>query len=90
MALEVMAVAAELNKKIPGDFSVIGFDDNPSGLYAPVALTTVRQPLVKMAQEGIKELNRLMTGRPAKITKRMLPCELVIRESSTRPANIKK
>ncbi|MFH1678886.1 MAG: LacI family DNA-binding transcriptional regulator [Candidatus Omnitrophota bacterium] len=33
MALEVMAVAGELGKKIPRDFSIIGFDDNPSGLY---------------------------------------------------------
>lgn len=81
MALEVMAVATELGKKIPGDFSIIGFDDNPSGLYAPVALTTIRQPLVKMAQEGVKELNKIMTDRESKITKRTLPCELVIRES---------
>jgi len=81
MALEVMAVATELNKEIPGDFSIIGFDDNPSGLYAPVALTTIRQPLVKMAQDSVKELNKLMTSRPAKITKQVLPCELVVRES---------
>jgi LacI family transcriptional regulator len=81
MALEVMAVATELGKQIPVDFSIIGFDDNPSGLYAPVALTTVRQPLAKMAQEGVKELNKLMSNREAKITKRTLPCELVIRES---------
>lgn len=81
MALEVMAVATELGKQIPRDFSIIGFDDNPSGLYAPVALTTVRQPLVKMAEEGVKELNKLMTSGPTKINKLILPCELVIRES---------
>jgi LacI family transcriptional regulator len=85
MALEVMAVASELGKKIPGDFSIVGFDDNPSGLYAPVSLTTVKQPLIKMAQEGIKELDKLMTSRSAKISKRVLPCELVIRESCARP-----
>lgn len=85
MALEVMAVATELNKKIPLDFSIIGFDDNPTGLYAPVALTTIRQPLVKMAEEGIKHLNKLMTSSSAKIIKRVLPCELVIRESCAPP-----
>jgi LacI family transcriptional regulator len=84
MALEVMAVATELGKSIPRDFSVIGFDDNPSGLYSPVALTTIRQPLIKMAQESVKELNRLMTTHPSKITKRTLPCELVVRESCAR------
>lgn len=82
MALEVMNVAAELGKKIPGDLSIVGFDDNPSGLYGPVALTTVRQPLIKMAEEGVKELERFMNRKAqAKIKKIFMPTELVIRES---------
>jgi len=81
MALEVMNVAGEFGKNVPGDLSIIGFDDNPSGLYGKVALTTVRQPLIKMAEEGVKELNRLMTTKDAKIKKVFLAAELVIRES---------
>lgn len=87
MALEVMTVAREMGKKIPDDLSIIGFDDNPSGLYGPVALTTVRQPLIKMAEEGVKELHRLMEAKAhpsdaADGVKRIvLPAELVIRES---------
>lgn len=81
MALEVMAVARELGKEIPRDLSIVGFDDNPSGLYGPVALTTVRQPLIRMAEESVKELNRLMTDNKAKAKKIALPTELVIRES---------
>ena len=81
MALEVMAVARELGKKIPEDLSIVGFDDNPSGLYGPVALTTVRQPLIKMAQESVKELSRLMSKKKTRVEKIMLPAELVIRES---------
>ena len=82
MALEVMAVARELGKDIPRDLSIVGFDDNPSGLYGPVALTTVRQPLVKMAQESVKELNSLMHADKKPAPKRtVLPTELVIRES---------
>lgn len=84
MGLEVMAMATELGKNIPRDFSIIGFDDNPSGLYAPVALTTIKQPLIKMAQESVKELNRLMAADSSKITKRLLPCELIVRESCAR------
>jgi len=83
MALEVMTVARELGKDIPSDLSIVGFDDNPSGLDAPVALTTIRQPLIKMAEEGVKELSRIMNlkmkeGAAKKI---ILPTELVIRES---------
>ncbi|MDD2927698.1 MAG: LacI family DNA-binding transcriptional regulator [Candidatus Omnitrophica bacterium] len=82
MALEVMAVARELGKNIPADLSLIGFDDNPSGLYGPVALTTVRQPLIKMAEEGVKELNRLMSAKKGALPKKIvLETELVVRES---------
>ncbi|MCX5714863.1 MAG: LacI family DNA-binding transcriptional regulator [Candidatus Omnitrophica bacterium] len=86
MALEVMAVARELGKHIPDDLSIVGFDDNPSGLYGPVALTTIRQPLVKMAQEGVKRLNLLMQeAKRPKAQKLILPTELVIRESCRVP-----
>jgi len=89
MALEVMTVARESGREIPRDLSIVGFDDNPSGLYGPVALTTVRQPLIKMAQESIKELNALMSSKksgPAK--KIVLPTELVIRESCQAIASV--
>jgi LacI family transcriptional regulator len=82
MALETMTVARELGKDIPRDLSIVGFDDNPSGLDAPVALTTVRQPLIKMAEDSVKELNRIMTAKEKTEVKRIiLPAELVIRES---------
>ena len=82
MALEVMTLARELGRNIPRDLSIVGFDDNPSGLYGPVALTTVRQPLIKMAEESVKELNRLMSGKQnIQVKKITLPTELVIRES---------
>ncbi len=82
MALEVMTVARELGKAVPDDLSIVGFDDNPSGLYGPVALTTVRQPLIRMAEESVKELNRLMSRKPnIQVKKVHLPTELVIRES---------
>jgi LacI family transcriptional regulator len=87
MALEVMAVVREAGKDIPDDLSIVGFDDNPSGLYGPVALTTVRQPLIKMAEESVKRLSLLMDPKKnAKLEKILLPTELVIRESCHSPA----
>ncbi len=82
MALEVMTVVRENGLEVPRDLSIVGFDDNPSGLYGPVALTTIRQPLISMAQEGLKELNRLMkTGSNPELNKVILPVDLVVRES---------
>ena len=80
MALEALNVIREKGKSVPGDISIIGFDDNPSGLYGAVALTTVRQPLTRMAEEGVKELHELMGGR-AELRRIKLPPELVIRDS---------
>lgn len=88
MALEVMAVARELGKKVPRDLSIVGFDDNPSSLYGPVALTTVRQPLIKMSEEAVKELSAMMSAdkKAAKAKKISLPTELIIRESCSAPS----
>ena len=92
MALEVMTVARELGRKIPGDLSIVGFDDNPSGLYGPVSLTTVRQPLIRMAEESVKELNLLISRKEKgiKVKKILLPTELVIRESCQPPHQLEK
>jgi LacI family transcriptional regulator len=81
MALEVISVFNEEDKKIPRDLSVVGFDDNPSGLYGPVALTTVRQPLIKMAEEAVKLLSQVMSGKDRSVKKVILPAELIIRET---------
>lgn len=80
MALEVITVIMEKGKKVPDDISVIGFDDNPVSLYGAVALTTVRQPLIKMAEEGINELYALIKGKK-ELRKVALPAELVVRDS---------
>ena len=80
MALEVIAVIMEKGRKVPEDISIVGFDDNPSSLYGAVAITTVRQPLIKMAEEGVKELNSLINGKK-ELTTLKLPAELVIRDS---------
>lgn len=87
MALEVMAVAREMGKEVPRDLSIIGFDDNPSGLYGPVSLTTIRQPLIKMAEEGVKLLNKLMTFSEKKPQRIVLATELVIRDSCQGPVS---
>lgn len=86
MALEVMAVASEAGIKVPDDLSIVGFDDNPSGLYGPVSLTTVKQPLVRMAQESVKELDILMKSKKKLVKRLFLPTELVIRESCCKPS----
>src|SRR3989338_3503165 len=81
MALEIIAVIMEHGLKIPEDVSVIGFDDNPACLFGPVALTTIKQPLFKMAEDSVYQLNALIAGKGNVKKKTVLAPELVIRES---------
>jgi len=85
MALEIINVALEQGLKIPRDLSVIGFDDNPAGLYSSASLTTIRQPLFKMAEEAVRQLNAIVGGRRHSAVKQILVPELVLRESCAVP-----
>jgi LacI family transcriptional regulator len=81
MALEAVTLIMEKGLRVPEDVSVIGFDDNPACLFGPVALTTVKQPLFKMAEDSVYLLTAIIEG-DGKIKKKMiLTPELVVRES---------
>ncbi|MFA5388133.1 MAG: LacI family DNA-binding transcriptional regulator, partial [Candidatus Omnitrophota bacterium] len=61
MAVGAIQVCLENGLAVPGDISVIGFDDNPLALgYSPVPLTTIRQPLYKMAMISAMTLDRII------------------------------
>ena len=68
---------------VPGDVSVVGFDDIQSAAYSTPSLTTVRQPLLEMGKRGAQVLLERIADRekpfPAEIV--MAP-ELVVREST--------
>ena len=85
MALELIAAFLEKGIKIPRDISILGFDDNPACLYSPVALTTLRQPLFKMAEDAVRILNAIISGKNKEKNKIILSPELVIRESCAAP-----
>ena len=74
---------------VPGDVSVVGFDDIQSAAYSTPSLTTVRQPLLEMGKRGAQILLERIADRekafPSEIV--MAP-EFVIRES-TGPATHK-
>lgn len=81
MALEAVAVIMEKGLRIPEDISIIGFDDNPACLFSSVALTTIKQPLFKMAEDSVHLLSLIMSGKDKVKKKVVLAPELVVRES---------
>jgi len=68
---------------VPGDVSVIGFDDIQSAAYSTPSLTTVRQPLLEMGKRGAQILLDRIANRTAKYPSEIvIATELVVREST--------
>jgi LacI family transcriptional regulator len=87
MAAGAVRALAERGISVPGDMSVIGFDDAPLAEMISPALTTMRQPLQDMAHAAVSLLLARMTeSNGAAPTRRILPTSLVVRESTARRA----
>ncbi len=86
MAMEIISVAMENGIKVPEDISIIGFDDNPAGLFGPVALTTIKQPLFAMGEEAAKVIHEIMMGRQKGLVHKVLAPDLIVRESCAQPS----
>jgi LacI family transcriptional regulator len=54
----------EHEKKIPGDISVIGFDDLPSSNYTEPPLTSIRVSTHQIGQRALERLAERITGMP--------------------------
>jgi LacI family transcriptional regulator len=80
-ALGVMRACVEAGKNIPGDISVIGFDDMDfASFQGHQTLSTVRQPKEQLGILAAEYLYRMVQGE--EVTSLVLEPELIIRESS--------
>jgi len=88
-AIGAVRALKDAGLSVPGDVSVVGFDDILSAAYATPSLTTVRQPLSEMGQRGAQVLlERIADQSKTFPTDIVMEPELVIRES-TGPAKNK-
>ena len=81
-AIGVLAAAERLGVTVPGQLSVIGFDDIDSAAF--LGLSTVRQPLARSGTEGAQRLCALLRGERLRGRRSELPLELVVRASTAR------
>ena len=82
MAAGVIRVAYRLGLDVPGRLSVAGFDDSALARLVYPALTTIRQPLSKMAEQAALELiDGFGKPEPEPATV-VIPSTLQIREST--------
>ncbi|SPH18208.1 Ribose operon repressor [Defluviimonas aquaemixtae] len=85
MAFAVMDVLRfELGLKVPGDVSVVGYDDVPIASWPAYDLTTIRQPVNRMVEAATKTLISRIEGdtEPRHI---LIPGPLMMRGSALKP-----
>ena len=85
MSSGVLVAAHQQGIDIPGALSVAGFDDTPLSKQIWPALTTIRQPVQKIAQIATELLIRLLEEKDTGDYCQEVPTELIIR-GSTGPA----
>ncbi|WP_240733804.1 LacI family DNA-binding transcriptional regulator [Herbaspirillum huttiense] len=86
MALSAIAAATELGLSVPGDISVIGFDDIAEA--ALQGLTTIRQPLVEKGVCAARFLIDILDQPPSPKSppkRKIFPTELIVRSSTAAP-----
>jgi DNA-binding LacI/PurR family transcriptional regulator len=89
VAFDVIATAGELGIDVPGELSVVGFDDAQAAAAATPPLTTVRQDVVAKGHAAGQTLIAAITARrdstPAPSGHSLLRTELVVRDSTAPP-----
>jgi DNA-binding LacI/PurR family transcriptional regulator len=70
--------------KVPGDLSLVGFDDLAIASYTSPLLTTVAQPKQQMGRMAMEMMIKLLSGVVSK-TNIKVEGELIIRESTAPP-----
>jgi DNA-binding LacI/PurR family transcriptional regulator len=87
LAFGALKAAYDSGVRVPRDLSVVGFDDHPYAEFSVPALTTIRQPIERIAEYACQLLIRLIEEETVDELERqiLVQPELIIRESTAPP-----
>ena len=85
MALGLLRALNERNREVPGDVSVVGFDDIPESAFYTPPLTTVRQDFDEVGRRSLHMLIDQITVGPGGTGHVLVDTELVVRNSTAPP-----
>ncbi|MFI8523835.1 LacI family DNA-binding transcriptional regulator [Promicromonospora sukumoe] len=85
MAIGAIRAIEQAGLRVPQDVSVVGFDDAPEAEFLSTPLTTVRQDFAEVTRLAVHRLVRAMEGRAPAERHRLVPTELVVRETTAPP-----
>lgn len=89
MALGAIRAIRDLGLSVPGDVSVIGFDDSTLVAFTDPPLTTVRQPVQAMGTAAVRMLLDEIAGEPGSRSEFVFQPELVVRGSTGSGRNLR-
>jgi LacI family transcriptional regulator len=87
MAIGALEYCKSAGLRVPGDVSIVGFDDVPVAALLTPRLTTVRQPAREMGQRAAKLLFDLLAGKGEAQSQELLPATVQIRDSVAAPGS---
>ncbi len=90
LAAGVLFTAHQLGIRVPKQLTVTGFDDVPLAQQVWPPLTTMRQPILQIAQMATHLLTDLIKKHPVKTVHYDIPTELIVRESAAAAPTIPK
>ena len=82
MGMSCMATLHQMGFNVPQDFSVMGFDNIRYAEYCSPSLTTIAQPMTEIGIACMELLLPQLNGEPMTSAKRILPHQLIVREST--------
>ena len=89
MAIGLLQAAQRAGLAVPGDLSIIGFDNSFGSDFTTPGLTTIRQPLLQLGAEAVRVLLATLDESEGAIEQTLPPealgTSLVIRESAGAP-----
>jgi len=85
MALGAIRAARQRGLAVPAELSVIGSDDITLAEFTEPALTTVRQPVLPMAEAAVRALLDEINGDPAPRAEYVFRPQLIVRASTAPP-----
>ncbi|MBD3896827.1 substrate-binding domain-containing protein [Halomonas sp. ML-15] len=83
MAIGVLKAARQLGLAVPGQLSVVGFDNIGFSEYCEPELTTISQPRNEIGQQAMQLLLGLMRDKPV-VRHQTLSTQLIVRKSTGR------
>lgn len=86
IALGVLLACRDLHIDVPGQLSVIGFDNVPVASYTEPGLTTVHQPAREIGMIAMQTLQNLIDDKPSRNT--VVTPRLIERGSTAAPAKL--